>query len=42
MFLQPNSLEFDNHTIYPEYYYSSDHTLLSVDIFIIEGFVSNK
>jgi len=42
MFLRPNSSEIDNYTIYSKLQYSLDHTLLTVDIFIIEGFVLDK
>ena len=42
MFLWPNSLEIDNHTIYLEFQYSSDHTPLTVNISIIEEFVPDK
>ena len=42
MFLRLNFLEFDNHTIYPEFCYSSDHAPLTVDISIIKEFIPNK
>jgi len=42
MFLRPNSLEFDNYTIHPDLWYSSDHALLTVDIAIIKEFVPDK
>ena len=42
MFLRPNSLEFNNYTIYPEFQYSSDHALLKVGISIIKDFVLDK
>ena len=42
MFLRPNSLEFNNYTIYPEFQYSSDHALLKVGISIIKEFVLDK
>jgi len=42
MFLRPNFLEFDNHTIYSEFCYLSDHAPLTVDISIIKEFIPNK
>jgi len=42
MFLRPNSLEFNNHTIHPEHWYSSDHTPLIVDISIFKEHVLTK
>lgn len=42
MFLRPNSLEFNNHTIYPKLWYLFDHTLLTVDISIIKKFILDK
>ena len=42
IFLRPNSLEFNNYTIYPKFQYSSDHAPLKVDISIIKEFVSDK
>jgi len=42
MFLRSNSLGFDNHSIFPDLQHSSDHTLLIVNIFIIEEFVQDK
>ena len=42
MFLRPNVLEFDDHTIPPESQYPSDHTLLVVNIHIINEFIQDK
>ena len=42
IFLRPSSLEFDNYTIHPKFWYSSNHTSLMVDILIIEEFVPDK
>ena len=42
MFLQPNSLEFDNHMIYPEQRLLSDYALLTIDIAIIEEHIQTK
>ena len=42
MFLRPNSLEHDNHSIHPEWCLISDHTLLTVNIAILEEKYSNK
>ena len=42
IFLWPNSLEINNHTIYLEFWYSSDYALLTVNIFIIKEFVLDK
>jgi len=42
MFFKPNSLEFDNYTIYPKLWYLSDYTLLTVNISIIEKFIPDK
>jgi len=42
MFLRPNYSEIDNHTIHPKLQYSSDHTLLTVNISIIKKFVTDK
>jgi len=42
MFLRPNSSEFDNYTIHPEFQYLSDYALLTVDISIIKEFASDK
>ena len=42
MFLRPNSLEFDNYTIYPELQYLSNHTPLMVNISIIKEFILDK
>ena len=42
IFLKPNSLKIDNHTIYPELQYSSDHAPLTVNISIIEELIPDK
>ena len=42
MFLRSNSLELDNYMIHLEWRYSSDHTLLTVNIFIDEEYVTTK
>ena len=42
IFLKPNSLELNSHTILSELWHFSDHTSLVVDIHIIEEFVQNK
>jgi len=42
MFLRPNSLEFNNYTIYPELQYLSNHTPLMVNIPIIKEFILDK
>ena len=42
MFLRPNSLEFDNYTIYSELQYLSNHTPLMVNISIIKEFILDK
>ena len=42
MFLRPNSLEFDNHTILPELWHSLDHTPLMINISITEEFIQDK
>ena len=42
MFLRPNLLEFNNHTIHLEYQYLSDHAPLIVDISIFEKHVLTK
>ena len=42
MFLRPNTLEFDNHTLFPESQYPSDYTPLVVDIHIIKEFIQDK
>ena len=42
IFFKLNFLKIDNYTIYSELWYLSDYTLLTVNIFIIENFVSEK
>ena len=42
MFLRPDSLELDNHTIYPEWKLSLDHASLTVNIAIIEEHIQTK
>ena len=42
IFLQPTSSEFNNHTIHPEWRLLSDHTLLTIDIAIIEEHIQTK
>ena len=42
IFLQPNSLELNNHTIYPEWRLSSDHVPLTIDIAIYEEYIQTK
>ena len=42
MFLRPNMLEFNNHIILSESQYSSDHTSLVVNIYIIKEFIQDK
>ena len=42
MFLQPTLSEFNNHTIHPEWRLLSDHTLLTIDIAIIEEHIQTK
>jgi len=42
MFLRPNSLEINNHTICPELCYPSDYALLIVNISITEEFIQDK
>ena len=39
IFLQPDSVEVDNHLILPELWYSSDHAPLTVNISINEEFI---
>jgi len=40
MFFRPNLLEFNNHTIHPEYWYLFNHALLTVDISIFEEYTN--
>ena len=42
MFLQPNSIEFDNHSIYLNLHHSSNHALLTIDISIEKEFLQEK
>ena len=42
MFFKPNSLEFNNYTLYPKLWYLSDYTLSTVNISIIEKFIPDK
>ena len=42
IFLRPNSLEIDNHTICPELHYFSDHGLLIVNVFTTKEFIQDK
>ena len=42
MFLQANSEKFDNHSIPPDLYSPSNHTLLTVDIVINKKFIQTK
>ena len=39
IFLQPDSVEVDNHLILPELWYSSDYAPLTVNISINEEFI---
>jgi len=41
-FLQPNSIEIDNYSIFSEFCYLSDHASLTVDISITEKFIQDK
>jgi len=42
IFLWPTSSEFDNHTICPEWRLLLDHTLLTINIVIIEKHIQTK
>jgi len=42
MFLRLESLEHDNHTIYPDLRLTSDHAPLTVDISIFEKHIQTK
>jgi len=42
MFLQPNSIEFDNYSIHLDLHHPSNHTLLTVDISIEKIFLQEK
>ena len=42
IFLHPNSLELNNHMIYPEWRLSSDHMPLMVNIAIIKEYIQTK
>ena len=42
MFLRPESLEHNNHTIYPDWRLTSDHALLTVDISIFEEHIQTR
>ena len=42
IFFKPNLLELHNYIIHPEWRYSSDHALLTVDISINKEYVSTK
>jgi len=39
LFLHPNSIEIDNHYILSKLHYFSDHTPLTIDIYIMEEFI---
>ena len=42
MFLWLNSAEFNNHEIYPELWFSSDHTLLTINVIIKKEFILRR
>jgi len=42
MFLHPNSIEFDNHSIHLDLHHSSNHALLTIDISIEKEFLQEK
>ena len=42
MFLRPELLEYNNHTIYPDLRLTSDHALLTVDIVIFEEQIQTR
>ena len=42
MFLRPGFLEYDNHTIYPNWRLTSDYTSLIVDISIFEKYIQTR
>jgi len=41
-FLWLNSIKINNHIVFSELWYSSNYTLLTVNIFISEGFIQDK
>ena len=41
-FLQSSSAKLNNHNIFPELHFSSDHTSLTIDIIIKKEFIQNK
>ena len=41
-FLWLNSIKFNKYIIYPELWYPSNHTLLTVDISITKEFIQDK
>jgi len=42
MFLRPESLEHNNHTIHPDLRLTSNHASLTVDISIFEEYIQTK
>jgi len=42
MFLRPESLEHNNHTIYSDWRLTLDHALLTVDIFIFKEHIQTR
>ena len=42
MFLRPESLEYDNHSIHPNQRLTSDHAPLTVNIAIFEEYVQTR
>jgi len=42
MFLRPTSSEHDNHSIHSDWRLTSDHTPLTVNIVILEGYIQTK
>jgi len=42
MFLYPNFIEMNNHSIYLNLHHSSDHTLLTINISIDEEFIQKE
>ena len=42
MFLRLESLEYDNHIIYPDWRLTSDHTPLTIDISIFKKYIQTR